>query len=166
MCSAPATIACSGGKLLLVWWRTNFYLRALLTHIPAALLQAITAEAGGRLALVIGAGCSIEPPTAIPLARELSNDAARKLVMDGVLEEGECANPGDLAALATLVFNKTGSQEALVSRFPLSRLRMAKANLGYPICVGTDETDISPASKMRSQASHATVSIGDRRRMS
>lgn len=102
-----------------------------MIDIPVGLLEAISADGGGRLALVIGAGCSIEPPTAIPLARDLSADAARRLVMDGVLVEGECTDPTDLAALASLVFKKTGSQEALVSRFPLKLLKMAKPNLGY-----------------------------------
>jgi hypothetical protein len=98
--------------------------------IPPALLLAV-AEGGGRVSIVIGAGCSFEAPTAFPLARALSQEAHRKLVADGILAEAECPEPGNLAALATLVFRKTGSQEALVARFPLDRLRTARANAGY-----------------------------------
>jgi SIR2-like domain len=106
-----------------------------LADVPAGLLQAVSSDGGGRLAVVIGAGCSHEPPTDVPLAGTLSTDAARKLVMDGVMVEGECPDPGDLAALASLVFKKTGSQHALISRFPLARLKMAKPNLGYRLLV-------------------------------
>ena len=90
-----------------------------MVHIPAGLLQAVSFEGGGRLALVIGAGCSVEPPTNIPLARTLSTEAHRKLVLDGVLEQGECADPENLAVLASLIFLKTQSQHDLVSLFPL-----------------------------------------------
>jgi hypothetical protein len=55
--------------------------------------------------------------------------------MDGILDVGECPDPGNLAALASLVFRKTGSQRALVSRLPLARLKMARPNLGYRLLV-------------------------------
>jgi hypothetical protein len=106
-----------------------------LANIPPGLLQAVSAEGGGRLALVIGAGCSHEPPIEIPLARALSTEANRQLVLDNVLVEGECPDPGDLAALASLVYKKTGRQQELVSRLPLARLKMAKPNLGYRLLV-------------------------------
>ncbi len=106
-----------------------------MIDVPTGLLQAVSADGGGRLALVIGAGCSVEAPTDIPLAREASTDAARRLVLDGILDVSECPDPGDLAALASLVFRKTGSQRALVSRLPLARLKMAKPNLGYRLLV-------------------------------
>ncbi len=99
--------------------------------IPANLLQAISSDGGGLLSIVIGAGCSKEPPSSIPLAREIATEANRRLVEDGVLAANECAHPADLAALASLVYAKTGSQKALVERFPLSRLRMTPANDGY-----------------------------------
>ncbi len=109
--------------------------RFCLVHIPAGLLQAVSFEGGGRLALVIGAGCSVEPPTDIPLAQALSTEANRKLVLDGVLEDGECGDPDNLAVLASLIFLKTQSQHDLVSRFPLAKLKTAKPNLGHRLLV-------------------------------
>ncbi len=106
-----------------------------MVHIPAGLLQAVSFEGGGRLALVIGAGCSVEPPTDIPLAQALSTEANRKLVLDGVLVDGECADPGNLAVLASLIFRKTGTQHDLVSCFPLAKLKTAKPNLGHRLLV-------------------------------
>ena len=102
-----------------------------MPHIPPELLSAVTARGGARLAIVIGAGCSCEPPTDMPLSRELSIEAHRKLVHEGVLTVGECADPTDLASLATLVFQKTGSQAALIRQFPVDKMRTARANEGY-----------------------------------
>lgn len=68
------------------------------------------------MALIIGAGCSFEPPTNVPLARTCSQEIHAQLVADGVLAEGECIHPDDLAALADAVFAKTNSQQALVSQ--------------------------------------------------
>jgi hypothetical protein len=107
----------------------------MLPHIPPELLSAVTALGGARLAIVIGAGCSCEPPTQMPLARQLSTEAHRKLVHEGVLNAGECADPTDLAGLATLVFQKTGSQAALIRQFPVDRMRMARANEGYRMLI-------------------------------
>jgi hypothetical protein len=87
------------------------------------------------VAVVIGAGCSCEPPTQIPLARELSIEAHRKLVHEGVLNVGECADPADLAQLATLVFQKTGSQAALIRQFPVDKMKTARANEGYRMLI-------------------------------
>jgi hypothetical protein len=67
----------------------------------------------------------------MPLARDLSREAHRKLVHEGVLAEGECADPADLAALATLVFQRTGSQTALLRQFPVDQMKLARANAGY-----------------------------------
>jgi hypothetical protein len=106
-----------------------------LPHIPPNLLAAISAANGSRLAIVMGAGCSIEAPTSMPLSRELSSEAHRRLILEHTIEPGECANPNDLSALATLVFNKTGSQQALVRQFPIDAMRMARANDGYKILI-------------------------------
>jgi hypothetical protein len=106
-----------------------------LPHIPPNLLSAVSAVGGSRLAVVIGAGCSIEPPTSMPLSRDLSSDAHRKLILENTIIAGECADPTDLSALATLVFHKTGSQEALVRQFPINAMRMARANEGYRLLI-------------------------------
>jgi hypothetical protein len=71
----------------------------------------------------------------MPLARQLSIEAHRKLVHEGVLNAGECADPTDLAGLATIVFQKTGSQAALIRQFPVDRMRVARANEGYRMLI-------------------------------
>lgn len=103
--------------------------------LPPELLQAISAEEGGKVALIIGAGCSLEPPTGLPLSRGLSEDAHARLVADAILVGGDCADPSDLSCVADVVFDKTGHQDALVDRFPLARLRNAAPNDGYLIAV-------------------------------
>ncbi|MDA1052171.1 MAG: hypothetical protein O3C40_17065 [Planctomycetota bacterium] len=101
--------------------------------LPPTLLEAIAAPEGGRIVLVIGAGCSFEPPTGIPLARECSRDAHRKLLADGVLQDGDCADPDDLSVLADAVQAKTGRQSALVSRLPITQFKNATPNDGHLI---------------------------------
>jgi len=98
--------------------------------LPSDLLQA-AAERGGRIALVIGAGCSLEAPTSLSLASAYSLEAHRKLVADGILDSADCATPGDLSALASCVHAKTGGQTALVTRLPLAAFRHALPNSGY-----------------------------------
>ncbi|KPF53339.1 hypothetical protein IP65_13075 [Novosphingobium sp. AAP1] len=106
-----------------------------MTIIPPDLLQAIAANGGGQVALVIGAGCSVEQPTAIPLAGDLAEAGERALILDGILQPNQCQNPRDLAELATLVFQLTGEQAALVRCFPIEQMRLAKPNLGYKLLV-------------------------------
>lgn len=82
--------------------------------LPAELLQAVSATGGGKLAFVIGAGCSLEAPTAIPLAGRCSEECHDRLVENGIFAKGECATPWDLSCLADTVVSKTGSQKTLV----------------------------------------------------
>jgi hypothetical protein len=101
--------------------------------LPTPLLSAISADHGGKVVLILGAGCSKEAPTSLPLARECAQDAHRRLVADGVLRDGDCPNPEDLSILAETVFEKTGGQTALVERMGPMRFRQAQANRGYSI---------------------------------
>lgn len=103
--------------------------------LPTELLQAIVAEEGGKVALVIGAGCSFETPTDLPLSRNLSEETHARLVADAILEAGDCADPSDLSCVADAVFERTHHQNALVDRFPLARLRNAAPNDGYLLAV-------------------------------
>lgn len=103
--------------------------------IPPALLQSLAVPGGGQVALVIGAGCSIELPTGIPLARTLAADAERQLVLNGRLEADQCPDPQDLAGLAALIYQLTGGQAELVQCFPLERMRLARPNSGYKLMV-------------------------------
>jgi hypothetical protein len=99
--------------------------------LPADLLGAIAHEDGGRVVLVIGAGCSIEAPTGLPLASACAEEAHRKLVEDGILNEGDCPDPSDLSCLADAVRDGQGSQRPLVERMPLTRFRNAEPNEGH-----------------------------------
>ena len=83
--------------------------------------------------MVLGAGCSNEAPTSLPLSGDLSEECHRKLVEDGILGEGEVGNRRDLSAVAEAVFCKTGSQSDLVKRFPPDSFRHAEPNEGYLI---------------------------------
>jgi hypothetical protein len=102
-------------------------------QIPHDLLQAISAEGGGRVVIVIGAGTSVEEPTGIPQARDCSIRAHQRLLDDLVLVEGDCTNPSDLSELAEVVHAKTGGQAELVARLPRSEFRSARPNTGTMI---------------------------------
>lgn len=102
--------------------------------IPSELLEAISYPGGGRVVLVVGAGCSVEAPTQLPLASQLASDCYRKLVADGVLADGACAaSEEDLSAVADAVFAARDSQRPLVERFPPDRFRRATPNEGHSL---------------------------------
>lgn len=101
-----------------------------LIVIPAGLLHAV-ANRSGRIALVIGAGCSLEAPTSLRLGREYSLEIFEALVADGVISRQDCTTPDDLSMLASAVHRKMGSQSAVVQRFPRGQFRYARANAGY-----------------------------------
>lgn len=82
--------------------------------LPDELLQAVSALGGGKITLVVGAGCSSEAPTSIPLARTCSQQCHDRLVADGVLENGDCPAPSNLSCLADTVFAKRGGQQRLL----------------------------------------------------
>lgn len=88
----------------------------VLMPLPPELLQAVSSRGGGRIALVLGAGCSVEAPTSIPVSNVCSNEIHRRLIADGVLQNGDCSDPGDLSILADAVFNKRNSQRDVVER--------------------------------------------------
>ena len=83
------------------------------------------------MALVVGAGCSVEPPTSLKLSSEYSREAHNALVADGVLAEGKCSEPEDLSELAEFVFQQSESQADLVKRLPRHEFRTARPNDGY-----------------------------------
>lgn len=100
--------------------------------LPHQLLQAVATPGGGRIALVLGAGCSIEQPTGLPSGATAARELHRLLTADGVLAAGDVHDPSDLSALADAVFAKTGSQRDLVQRFlDAYNLKRANANDGY-----------------------------------
>ena len=102
--------------------------------VPSDLLGAIADPTGGKVAIIIGAGSSIEAPTRLPLSKKCAEDAHERLIADGVLVNGDCADPADLSALADAVYTKRNNkQEELVSRLPVTEFRNAKPNEGHVI---------------------------------
>lgn len=102
--------------------------------LPADILGAISAPGGGKVSIVMGAGCSYEAPTNLPLARQCSEAVHARLIADGVLATGECTNPSDLSNLADVVFAKTGSQRAVVERMVNGhQFKTPTPNVGYEI---------------------------------
>lgn len=101
--------------------------------INPELLRLLTRKDGGRVVLIVGAGCSHEDPTALPLSRALSLDLHRQLVRHETLPEGDCPDPEDLSALSDAVVRRTGSQRALVECMDLNWFRVAPPNDGYLI---------------------------------
>ena len=83
------------------------------------------------MALVVGAGCSLEAPTSLRLSREYSVEVHDALVDDGIIAPGEFEHPEDLSLLAEFVFERTGSQSVVVERLPRAKFRLARANDGY-----------------------------------
>jgi hypothetical protein len=99
--------------------------------LPTNLLEAISGRPRGRVALVVGAGCSVEEPTRIPLARQLAEESHQRLVANGILRDGDCEDQDDLSCVADAVFEATGSQVAMVNSLEPNRFRTAPTNEGY-----------------------------------
>ncbi|HMP71364.1 MAG TPA: hypothetical protein PKA76_18590 [Pirellulaceae bacterium] len=95
------------------------------------LLHAIAHDAGGKVVIVAGAGCSVEAPTCLPMAWRCSLDAHQKLIDDHILIDGECNNPSDLSCLADTVKVKCGCQSNLVGRLPVDGFKRATPNNGH-----------------------------------
>ena len=100
------------------------------TRLPPFLLSAIADPGGGRVTMVLGAGCSFEAPTNLPLSKPLAEDAHRQLVQNGVIESEDCPEPGDLSCVADAVFERCGQQSELVEVMPTRRMRFARPNEG------------------------------------
>ena len=102
--------------------------------LPAQLLSAVSSPGGGKIAIVIGAGCSVEAPTCVPVAHACSAEVHRRLVANGVLQNGDCTDPTDLSLVADAVFEKTQSQRDVVELLrDQYDLKLAPPNDGYRI---------------------------------
>ena len=100
--------------------------------LPPDLLQAVSAPGGGKITLVVGAGCSFEAPTLIPLAQTCSQQCHDRLVANGVLAVGDCTLPSNLSCLADAVVAKTGKQRFLVEQLSQHYdLKTASPNEGH-----------------------------------
>lgn len=100
--------------------------------IPPDLLRAAV-EGGGRIAFVLGAGCSVEPPTGLPLAGNMARELYDRLVNEQILEEGACDAPENLEAVVDAVLSAAGGKREVVSRLPKRALRLAKPNTGHRV---------------------------------
>ena len=98
--------------------------------VPPDVLGAASDPVGGKWVLVIGAGCSVDPPTSLQTAAVCAREAHRRLRSDGVLSQ-DCDNPDDLSVVADAVFAETGGQQELVAKLPLARFRSASPNQGH-----------------------------------
>ncbi len=101
--------------------------------LPADLLHSVSSPGGGKITLVVGAGCSVEAPTGLPLARQCSEEIHQRLITDGVLQHGDCTDSTDLSAVADAVFAKRNSQRDVVERLRDYDLKLAPPNDGYLI---------------------------------
>ena len=102
--------------------------------LPAELLQAVSSPGGGKIALILGAGCSVEAPTCVPASQECSVEVHRRLLADGVLQTGDCTDPTDLSLVADAVFAKKNLQRDVVERLcEQYDLKLASPNDGYLI---------------------------------
>jgi hypothetical protein len=100
--------------------------------LPHELLQAVSAPGGGQITFVVGAGCSFEAPTSLPLAGTCSQQCHDRLVANGVLAAGDCLLPENLSCLADAVFAKTGKQRLLVEQLSQHyELKAASPNEGH-----------------------------------
>lgn len=101
-------------------------------ELPEDLLRDLSNLEGSRVTLVIGGGCSHEPPTNLPLSKQISRDAHQRLLDDKILPEA-CDNPEDLTELADAVHQLRGSQKPLVDRMEMQRFIGVNPNLGHKI---------------------------------
>ena len=102
--------------------------------LPPDLLQAV-ADRQGRIALVVGAGCSLEPPTNLELSAVYSEEAFRTLKLNGVLTDGDCDDASDLSKVAAAVFAKHQRQAPLVRALPRAAYQHARPNLGHLLSI-------------------------------
>jgi hypothetical protein len=101
--------------------------------LPADLLGAIADLQAGRVALVEGAGCSVEAPTSLPVASQLSAETHRRLTEDHVEGAEDIVDPEDLSAVADAIYQRHHSQRPVVERFPYNQMANAAPNEGYQL---------------------------------
>lgn len=102
------------------------------SQLPPDLRSDLTDPQGRKVTLVIGAGCSFESPTNLPLSKDVSRNAHQQLLDDDVLQE-PCENPEDLSEVADAVFEARGEQKPLVDRMGIHRFTGVDPNSGHKI---------------------------------
>jgi hypothetical protein len=108
--------------------------------LPGQLVAALTHPGGDQVALVLGAGCSMDAPTNLETASEYARRAYRDLVAQSLILAG-CCDENNLGDLADAVFDAQGSQKALVDILrPL--LSNAAPNDGHKIAAALLDENI------------------------
>lgn len=102
------------------------------SSLPPDLLRDFADHGGGKVTLFIGAGCSLEAPTNLPLAADLSREVHRRLIQDGKLLTG-CDDPKNLSQVADAVFDEHGSQKPFVDRMNIQKFKNVRPNDGHLI---------------------------------
>jgi hypothetical protein len=109
--------------------------------IPPEILTAVTRETGGGLAVILGAGCSLEPPTRLRLATYYAQRGYKRLVANGQVPEDGELDANDLAAVASHCVEHAG-RPALRELLPVESFRTAESNCGTQIVVALIREDI------------------------
>lgn len=101
------------------------------------LFHALVRPGGARITLVLGAGCSVEPPTELDSGPQVAKNAYDQLVNDGVLPSDTLTEEGqwDLTKVAGAVVEQSqdGSQRELTRRLPVDEFIHATPNEGHLI---------------------------------
>jgi hypothetical protein len=100
--------------------------------LPPSLLQDFANYGGRSITLILGAGCSFDGQTGLPLSKEVSRHVHQELIDNGYLEEESCEDPSDLSEVAEALFQVTGNLEPIVSHIRQQFLHV-DANEGHQI---------------------------------
>jgi hypothetical protein len=109
--------------------------------IPEPILAAVTRDTGGGLALILGAGCSLESPTGLKLASYYAQDGYRRLVANGRVPENPDLRDNDLGAVASHCVEHAG-RDALRELLPIEPFLTAESNPGTQIVMALMREDI------------------------
>ncbi|WP_263788821.1 SIR2 family protein [Salinibacter grassmerensis] len=100
--------------------------------LPPPLNQDFADHGGHSITLILGAGCSFDGRTDLPLSKAVSQRVYQELVDDGYLEEDFCDDPSDLSEVAEAVSQVTGGLEPIVGHIR-QRFLHVDANEGHQI---------------------------------
>ena len=99
--------------------------------LPPELLQAVSSPGGGKIALVLGAGCSVSLPQIFLYHECVQRKSIASLLLMACFKM-VTAQIQDLSAVADAVFNKRNSQRDVVERLrDQFGLKLATPNDGY-----------------------------------
>jgi hypothetical protein len=103
-----------------------------VVSLPPSLRQDFADYGGRSITLILGAGCSFDGRTDLPLSKAVSRRVYQELVDDGYLAEESCEDSSDLSEVAEAVFQAMGGLEPIVQRIRQPFLNV-DANEGHQI---------------------------------